>query len=290
MPDLPRVFEVLDPGALTTVQDLGRPGFAHLGVPRSGALDVAALTLANRLVGNPESAAGLETTATGARLLAHHPAVVAVTGAGCRVRVGGREVAWGAAVAVRAGAEVEIGPALTGLRSVLAVAGGVLTEPVLGSRSTDTLGGLGPPLLAAGHLLAFGAPLGPPSGVEAVPPARATELQLLPGPHADWFETDVLTALDGAVVEVGAASDRIGLRLGGAPLPSRSRSGELAPEGMVLGAVQAPPAGGLVALLADHATTGGYPVPVVLTARSIAACAQLRPGERVTLRRARRAA
>lgn len=278
---------MLDPGALTTVQDLGRPGFAHLGVPRAGALDVPALTLANRLVGNPESAAGLETTATGARLLAHHAIVVAVTGAGCRVRVAGREVAWGAAIAVRAGAEVEIGPALTGLRSMLAVAGGVLAEPVLGSRSTDTLGGLGPPVLAVGDRLAVGDPFGAPTGVEAVPPARASELHLLPGPHADWFEGDVLGALEGAVVEVGAASDRIGLRLGGAPLPARSRSGELAPEGMVLGAVQAPPGGGLVVLLADHATTGGYPVPAILTTASIAACAQLRPGERVTLRRAR---
>ncbi|MFL6061399.1 MAG: allophanate hydrolase subunit 2 family protein, partial [Marmoricola sp.] len=137
-------IEILDAGALSTVQDLGRPGHAHLGVPRSGALDQPALRLANRLVGNPEGVAGIETTSTGIRFRAGAPVRIAVTGAGAAVRVGGRAVAWGAAVTVPAGAEVEVGPATSGLRSYVALAGGIEAEDVLGSRSTDLLSGLGP--------------------------------------------------------------------------------------------------------------------------------------------------
>src|SRR4051812_8495493 len=158
MPDpLSPVLEVLDGGVLTTVQDLGRPGWAHLGVPRSGALDEPALRLANRLVGNEESAAGLETTLDGTRFRLDRAGTIAVTGARCVVRVAGRAVAWGAGVTVAAGADVDVGAATSGLRSYVAIAGGVDVEPVLGSRSTDLLSGLGPSVLTSGRRI----PLGP---------------------------------------------------------------------------------------------------------------------------------
>lgn len=139
-----RALSVVRSGALTTVQDLGRPGHAHLGVPRSGALDGPAAALANRLVGNRSEAAVLETTLNGCAVRPRSTVTVAVTGAPCRVSVDGRPAAWGAPVRVPAGALLTVGTAVSGLRSYVAVSGGITVEPVLGSRSTDLLSGLGP--------------------------------------------------------------------------------------------------------------------------------------------------
>jgi biotin-dependent carboxylase-like uncharacterized protein len=275
--------EVVDPGALTTIQDLGRPGHAHLGVPRSGALDAPALMLANRLVGNAEGAAGLETTLTGITFRALTGVRVAVTGAGCEVRVDGRGAAYGASVVVPPGAVVEVGAARTGLRSYVALAGGVVAEPVLGSCSTDLLSGLGPPVLRAGDRIELGTPGPPPAQAEAVGWPLGHELRLDLGPRADWFTPDALAALDGAVYEVAAASNRIGLRLRGDPV-TRVRDEELPTEPMVLGAVQVPPNGQPLVFLADHPTTGGYPVVAVVRTADLPVCAQARPGDRLTLR------
>lgn len=139
------VIEVRRAGPRTTVQDLGRPGWAHLGVPRSGALDPAALALANRLVGNPADTAGLELTLGGCELRLTRAGTVAVTGADVDVRVDRRPGDVGRPLAVPAGAVLRIGPPRHGLRNWLAVDGGIAVAPVLGSRSTDTLSGLGPP-------------------------------------------------------------------------------------------------------------------------------------------------
>jgi len=278
-----RCIEVVEPGALTTVQDLGRPGWAHLGVPRSGALDQPALALANRLVGNPQDAAGLETTLTGVVLRALSATTLAVTGATCDIRVDGRPAGWGVAVAVPAGAEVWIGPALDGLRSYVAPAGGIDVPPVLGSRSTDLLSGLGPAPVAAGDRLPLGRPGRASYGTEAVPHPRGDQVRMLLGPRADWFEAAAVEALDGASYQVAADSNRIGLRLTG-PVVRRARTDELPSEGMVLGAVQVPPSGQPVVFLHDHPTTGGYPVVGVVLEQDLAVCAQARPGDRLTLR------
>jgi biotin-dependent carboxylase-like uncharacterized protein len=283
MPE-PRAVEVLDPGALSTVQDLGRPGHAHLGVPPSGALDQPALRLANRLVGNTESAPGIETTLTGLRFRTVASARVAVTGALAAVRVGGRAASWGTALSVPAGTEVEIGAATQGLRSYVAVAGGLLVTPVLGSCSTDLLSGLGPAPLAAGDVLEVGSDPGVGPLDAAALPARPTGvLRLDLGPRADWFTPAALDALEGAVYQVAAASNRIGLRLSGAPV-ERARHEELPTEPMVLGAVQVPPNGQPVVFLHDHPTTGGYPVVGVVRAADLPVAAQARPGEVLTLR------
>ncbi|GGV31255.1 allophanate hydrolase [Kitasatospora herbaricolor] len=271
---------VVRPGPLTTVQDLGRRGVAHLGVPRAGALDEPALRAANRLTGNDPDTAGLETTVGGVALRALGPLLLAVTGAPAPVRVDGRPAAWGAALAVPDGALVEVGAATHGVRSYLAVAGGIAVPPVLGSRSADLLSGLGPPPLAAGTVLPVGPPPAPRPRPELVPlPAPPTELvlRLHLGPRADWFEPGAVARLAGDRYRVAAASNRIALRTEGPPV-DRARSGELPSEGMVLGAVQVPPDGRPVVFLADHPTTGGYPVVGVVPPADLAAAAQARPG------------
>ncbi|WP_405981708.1 biotin-dependent carboxyltransferase family protein [Streptomyces sp. NBC_00158] len=278
---------VLRAGALTTVQDAGRPGYAHLGVPRSGALDTGAYALANRLVGNPAGAAALETTLDGVRVRALAPVTVAVTGAPCAVRVCGRPVAWGAPVWLRAGAELDVGRAESGLRSYVAVRGGLAAPAVLGSRATDLLSGLGPPVPAAGSVLEVGPPgPDPVPAADAVAPAGMPAAELvLPlrlGPRADWFAGASLAALLSSAYRVAPASNRIGLRTEGGPALARARGGELPSEGMVLGAVQVPPDGLPVVFLADHPVTGGYPVVGVVPAGpALDAAAQARPGVRL---------
>ncbi|MET9176252.1 biotin-dependent carboxyltransferase family protein [Streptomyces misionensis] len=271
---------VVRPGALTTVQDAGRPGHAHLGVPRSGALDAPALRLANRLLGNAPDAAALETTMTGCALRPGRAVTVVVGGAPCPVTVDGRPAAWGTPVHVPAGAVLDAGTVTAGLRSYVAVAGGVAVAPVLGSRSTDLLSGLGPEPLRAGDVL----PLGDPTGRTALPgaapwPAPPAELvlPLRPGPRADWFTAAALRTLFSATYRVSPHSNRVGLRTEGPPL-ERARPGELPSEGMVLGSVQVPPDGRPVVFLNDHPTTGGYPVIGVVTEPALASAAQAPAG------------
>ncbi|MFJ4335977.1 MULTISPECIES: biotin-dependent carboxyltransferase family protein [unclassified Streptomyces] len=275
-----RALAVVRAGALTTVQDRGRPGHAHLGVPRSGALDAPAAALVNRLVGNPPGAAVLETTLTGCALRPRCAVTVAVGGAPCPVTVDGRPVSWAAAVRVPAGALLDVGAADSGVRSYVAVCGGVLVEPVLGSRSTDLLSGLGPPPLADGAVLPLGRPGGRHARVDVAPlPAPPAELVLrvTPGPRADWFTPEAVRAFTSRTYRVSSASNRIGLRVDG-PALERARPGELPSEGAVLGAVQVPPDGRPVVFLADHPTTGGYPVIGVVRTTDLPAAAQAAPG------------
>lgn len=267
-------------GALTTVQDAGRRGHAHLGVPRSGALDAPAMRLANRLLGNDPHAAVLETTVTGCALRPDRAVTVVVGGAPCPVTVAGRPVAWGAPVRVPAGAVLDVGPVTAGVRAYLAVAGGIAVDPVLGSRSTDLLSGLGPAPLRDGDVLPVAAPTGRAVDPAAVPwPAPPAELVLpvRPGPRADWFTPAALRTLTTAAYRVSPHSNRIGLRTEG-PALERAATGELPSEGMVLGAVQVPPDGRPVVFLHDHPTTGGYPVIAVVTESALAAAAQAAVG------------
>ncbi|QEU95796.1 biotin-dependent carboxyltransferase family protein [Streptomyces kanamyceticus] len=275
-----RAFAVVRAGALTTVQDRGRPGHAHLGVPRSGALDQPAARLVNRLVGNPPDAAVLETTLDGCALRPRRPVTVAVGGAPCPVTVDGRPAPWGAAIRVPAGALLDVGAARSGVRCYLAFDGGVQVDPVLGSRSTDLLSGLGPPPLTTGAVLPLGSPSGTHARVDTVPqpaPPRELVLRVARGPRADWFTPAALHTLATRAYRVSSASNRIGLRTEG-PALERAVHGELPSEGMVLGAVQVPPDGRPVVFLADHPTTGGYPVVAVVREPDLAAAAQAVPG------------
>lgn len=277
-------LEVLAGGVLTTVQDRGRPGFAHLGVPRAGALDRPAAELANRLVGNPADAAVLEVTLGGLVLRSEAGVWVAVTGAPAPVTVGSMAGAHTQAVWLPAGATLGLGTPDAGVRSYVAVAGGIAVEPVLGSRSTDTLAGLGPPPVEAGQVLPVGrAYAAGPTALDTPPRRRTAGLRVRPGPRADWAAGDVVARLCQTPWSVLPDSNRVGLRLSGEPL-RRACADELPSEGMVLGAVQLPPDGRPVVFLADHPTTGGYPVVGVVETADLWQCAQARPGEEVRFR------
>ena len=274
-------------GLRTTLQDAGRPGFGHLGVPRSGAVDALSRRLANVLVGNAVNAAVLETTLAGPRLRFEQAAVVACTGAVAQLHLDAEEVPFGAAVHVRPGQVLDVGSAVLGLRTYLAVAGGFDVPPMLGSRSTDTLSGLGPPVVATGDRLPVGAPsvtgparVAPRELLASVLDAGRRPVRLVPGPRVDWLSPGSREALFGAEFIVSPASDRVGVRLSGQPL-TRLRDGEADTEGMVTGAVQLPPGGEPVVLLADHAVTGGYPVVAVVATVDLPLIGQARPGTRL---------
>ena len=279
-----RTLTVLGAGPQLTVQDLGRPGHAHLGVPRAGALDAPALRLANRLVGNDEGAAGLECLGGGARLRTGVAMSLAVTGAQVAVHVDGRAREWGRALSLRSGSEVALGAPERGLRCYVAVAGGLQVPVTLGSRSTDLLSGIGPDPLRDGDELEVGEPQGRAVPVETTHSAPIRhELRIRLGPRDDWFDPGSVATLADSPYVVGSDSNRIGLRLQG-PALRRRRDAELPSEGMVLGAVQVPPSGQPVVFLNDHPTTGGYPVIGVVVADDLPTCAQLRPGEEIRLR------
>ena len=285
--------EVLAPGALTTIQDLGRPGWAHIGVPRSGATDRESLRLANRLVGNGDGAAALETTLVGPRLRFAGRVTVALAGAPLDARVGERRLAMNVPFTLEAGDELRVGTARRGLRSYVAFAGGIDVPLVLGSAASDVLTGLGPPALEQGDVLR----IEPPAGGRADrPPALGTTpapgtppvlelpdlalLQVILGPRSDWFTSESINRLVGREFTINQASNRIGARLDG-PRLERARSGELLSEGLVAGAIQVPADGRPILLLADHPTTGGYPVIAVVHSHSLRHAAQLRPGQRL---------
>ncbi|WP_299055542.1 biotin-dependent carboxyltransferase family protein [uncultured Nocardioides sp.] len=286
-------LEVVATGALTTPQDLGRPGLAGLGVAESGALDPGALRLANRLVGNAEDVTGLEVTLGGLALRARGEVLLAVTGAPVDVTVatsaGRRTHGVGAAVSVPDGAEVRLGSPGAGLRSWVAVRGGVDVDRPLGSASTDVLAGLGAPL-APGDVLEVGPPPDDaPPALDQAPLATPTDgtvvLRVVLGPRDDWFTDDALAALRRPWT-VDARSNRVGLRLDG-PALERSPAyadAELPSEGTVAGAVQVAANGLPVLFLADHPVTGGYPVVACVVTEDLPLAAQAVPGQEVRFR------
>jgi biotin-dependent carboxylase-like uncharacterized protein len=281
---------VLETGPLVLVEDLGRPGLAHLGVAGSGALDRGALALANRLVGNPDGAAGLEVLMGGFRARFDDEAWFAVTGAWGQVTLDGHSIAPYTAARAAAGATLEIGPATRGTRYLLAVRGGVDEPATLGSRSRDTLSAIGPEPVAAGRVLAIGA--APAASVPLLdreaafpPPAGAVTLALLPGPRADWFTDAARATLFDATWRLSGQADRIGARLEG-PALERRVLGELASEATVPGSIQVAGDGRPTLLLADRPVTGGYPVIAIISPASLDAVAQLRPGQEVRFRHA----
>jgi biotin-dependent carboxylase-like uncharacterized protein len=261
------VIEVVSPGLLTTVQDLGRPGWAHIGVPPSGAVDRVALELGNRLVGNGPGAAALEATLIGPRLRFLAPVRVALTGSVEKPLV------------LEADGELDVGLLVGGARAYICVCGGIDVEPVLGSRSTDLLTGLGPPPLRAGDVLRIGGDVSAGEGPEPVKRGDGP-FRVVPGPRDDWFTGAALDALAGSEWRVTQASNRVGIRLEGPPL-ERVRTDELLSEGLVTGALQVPPNGQPILLLNDHPTTGGYPVIAVVATPDLPRAGQLRPGDSV---------
>ena len=261
---------VVEAGWGTSVQDAGRPGFAELGVPKSGALDPPLRELLNRLLGNPPDAAVLETLG-GLRLRATTAVVVATS---ADVAATGR----------LAGEEITVDPAAGSLWGYLAIRGGLDVPPVLGSRSTDSRSGLGPMAVTAGVRLPVGPDPCTPIVVDQAPPLdRRAVVDIWPGPRGDWFVPGSLQTMAATTWTVSSDVSRVGARLDGAPLVRRHHQ-ELPSEGLLPGAVQVPPDGRPVVMLADHPTTGGYPVIAVVDPSSLPTVAQTRPGSPLRFR------
>lgn len=273
------MLEVVAAGLLSTIQDKGRGGYQHLGVPRSGALDQPALDLANRLVGNAPDAAGLELSHGRFAARFDRPVAVAVTGAPAPVWAGSTPAAFGMWLCAK---ELRIGTPTHGTHTYLAVQGGINVVPVLGSRSTDTLSGLGPPPLKPGDRLPLG-DAGDPRDVDFTPAityGEETRVRVHFGPHHDWFADPAQLIAGTFRISTG---NRIGVRLTG-PVIKRRVDSELASVGLVAGAVQVPRNGQPIVFLADHPTTGGYPIIAVVHPHDLPLIAQARPGTRVVFR------
>lgn len=285
-----RWVDVLRGGPLTTVQNGGRLGLAHLGVPRAGPLDAESMAAANAAVGNAATSPALECTLSGPELRFSSPALVAIAGADTPLEVDGTEVP-SRVLVVQGGQTIRVGAARSGLRSYLAVDGGFSVPAVLGSRSTDTLSGLGPPPLVGGQRLELGGPATDAVRAQQAAAGSASHLALVPtggrlggavvrviaGPHDDVFPEGSAALLTSQAWTLSPSSDRTGARLHGTPLP-RVPQEALPSEGVITGAVQVPPDGQPIVLLANHATTGGYPVLAVVATADLPVIAQARPG------------
>ena len=274
------------PGLLSLLQDRGRPGLGHLGVSRSGAFDRSALRQANLLLGNDPGAAAIEHLGGGLELRAETATLVAVTGATGPITIDGNPAAYGRAVPLLPGQRLVVGPPTTGLRSYVGVSGGFNAPPELGSRSSDSLSGLGPAPLQAGDLLEIG-PRGHAPELEDVPTLGRTgelTLDVVLGPRDDWFTLDTVRQLLESPWQVSAASDRIGVRLTG-PALERSRTDELPSEPCVRGSIQVAADGQPIVFGPDHPVTGGYPVIAVVVDAHTDRLAQARPGQAVRLSR-----
>ena len=291
-------LRIVSPGLQSLIQDLGRHGHSGLGVSAAGALDRASLRRANRLVGNAPAAAAIETVAGGLTVQAVGDQVLAVTGAPSGLDIasapGSDGETWHRAApmatpfALLDGETLSLGAPQSGFRSYLAVRGGVDAAPVLGSRSTDTMSGIGPAPLAARQVLAAGGEaesgvVGAPELQPDYPGTGVTVLDVVPGPRADWFDQAALDSFAAQVWDVKAQSNRVGMRLDGTPL-QRTRQGELASEGTVAGALQVPPEGLPVLFLADHPITGGYPVIAVVVDSQLDLAAQVPIGGKIRFR------
>lgn len=283
-------LEILRTGPLAVVQDLGRAGLAHLGVGRSGAADRSSHTLANRLLANPDDRATVEVTFGGLTARVRGGDLdIAVTGADTDPTVNGKLFGTNSIHHVRDGQVISLGTPRAGLRTYLAVRGGICVTPVLGSRSYDVMSAIGPLPLQAGDVLPVGAHTDDYPELDQAPVAAITgetvELLAIAGPRDDWFvDPDALVHTDWVASD---RSDRVGMRLVGRPLRHRNLDRQLPSEGTTRGAIQVPPNGLPVILGPDHPITGGYPVIGVVIDRDIDKVAQVRPGQHVRVHWAR---
>ena len=283
-------LEILRTGPLAIVEDLGRAGLAHLGVGRSGAADRRSHTLANRLVANPDDRATVEVTFGGfAARVRGGDVDIAVTGADSNPTVDGIMFGTNSIHLVRDGQVISLGTPSAGLRTYLAVRGGICVAPVLGSRSYDVMSAIGPSPLRAGDRLPIGEHTADYPELDQAPVAALTgtavELLVVPGPRDDWLvDPDALVHMDWVASD---HSDRVGMRLIGHPLQHRYPDRQLPSEGATRGAIQLPPNGLPVILGPDHPITGGYPVAGVVIDDDIDKLAQVRPGQHVRLHWAR---
>ena len=279
------------PGLFTTVQDLGRPGHRAFGVPPCGAMDRFALVAANRLVGNPDGAAGLECALAGPTLVAVEGCLIAATGADFGLTVNGVEAPSWTGVFLSPGDRISFSGRRWGARAYIAVAGGLGGDRWLGSLSTYLLtgrGGFGRPLRAGDELTTAGDPprpsisgrhlssrLRPPYGRHAV-------LRAIAGPHFSRLARPARLAVWKKPFDVSPSSDRMGYRLVGNPLEQTGK--DILSLGLTMGAVQLPNSGDPILLMADHQTAGGYPVILGACRADLGLAAQLLPGDSISFR------
>lgn len=284
------MIRVLDPGALTTVQDLGRPGHLRYGIPPSGPMDRVAFVVANRLVGNADGAAGLECTVLGPRFEAESACAVAVTGAAMPVTINGAEAPAWTTLMLKPGDVVKLGAAGAGVRAYVALSGGLDVPSVLGSRSTyvrGRLGGLdGRALRRADRLSPFAAP--PPPRRRARPHVITDlrpepEIRVVLGPQADRFTDEGIRTFLGSHYEMLPQSDRMGARFCG-PRIGHARGHDIISDGIALGSIQVPGDGQPIALLVDRQSTGGYTKVATVCSFDIGRLGQVKPGHRLRFR------
>ena len=287
-------LEILDPGLLTTIQDLGRFGHQKIGVPPAGAMDPFALRVGNALVGNELGAAALEMTVVGATLRFHQACVIAITGADLGPRIDGREIENWRSYLVRPGAILDFAGRRSGARAYLAVSGGIAVQPWLGSRSTYLLAGVGG---LEGRALRKGDRL--PVGMTAVSVGSAAgrsfpfewrpsygskpTVRVILGPHLERFTEEAINTLLSSSYEVTPSSNRIAYRLEG-PKLTHTRGADLISCGIPLGALQVPANGQPILHMADHPTMGGYTVIAVAIQADIPLLAQCLPGDHIRFR------
>lgn len=285
------MIEVIEPGLMSSVQDVGRPGLERFGVTPGGVADWVAAAVANRLVGNAPEAAVLEYAEVGPSLLFHDEAIVAITGAEPNgIRGSDVEPSWESRH-VHARRMIVLGKLTPGLRGYLAVRGGIDVPAVLGSRSLSVRGGFGG---------GFGRPLGQgdrlPIGTLArdepmnrrwplghrLPPSGPWEVRVIAGPHSDVFLPEALRRLTATACIVTPSIDRMGLRLDTPGL--RLQAEEILTTPVVAGSIQVTPSGQLIVLFVDHPTTGGYPVIATVIRADLPLLAQARPGDTIRFR------
>ncbi|MBI4609987.1 MAG: biotin-dependent carboxyltransferase [Candidatus Rokubacteria bacterium] len=288
-------FTVLEPGLLTTIQDLGRPGYLRYGIPPSGPVDREAFILANRLVGNPETAAALECTLMGPRLDVDADCLVAVTGAEMPMTVNDRAIPPWTAVRLKAGDALRLGTAQRGVRTYLAIAGGIDVAPALGSRSTylrGRLGGLEGRQLKKGDRLPIGRPTAPLERYEGrrvraehIPSySEEPEVRVVLGLQADRFTPAGIAAFLERPYEMLPQSDRMGARLRG-PHITHTRGHDIVSDGIPLGGIQVVGDGQPIVLLVDRQSTGGYTKIATVCSVDIGRVGQVRPGQKLWFRK-----
>lgn len=279
-------LEIMRTGPLAVLEDLGRPGMAHLGVSRSGAADRGSHTLANRLVANPSDRATIEVTFGGFTARVHGGDVaIAVTGADTDPAVNGVPFGTNSIHYAHDGEVISLGAPHSGLRTYLAVRGGFVVDAVLGSRSYDVMSAIGPQPLKPGDMVQVGDHTDDFPEVDQAFVAAISddlvELGVVPGPRDDWIaDPDALVHTEWVASD---RSDRVGMRLTGPALQHRWPGKQLPSEGATRGAIQVPPNGLPVILGPDHPVTGGYPVIGVVTDEDLDKTAQIRPGQHVRL-------
>jgi antagonist of KipI len=289
-----RTVSIVQPGLMTTVQDGGRWGSQHDGVPVSGAMDQVSFRAANRAVGNQSAAAALEITLGGVEVRLEHDGALAVDGADLSATLDGRALPLRSRVPHAAGGVVRFGARRRGARAYLALDGGLTVAPCLGSRATDLtsgLGGVNGRRLRAGDRLPVGGPVraaeGEPSASRPIPDGGA-RVRVLPGPHDEWFPPAALDALCRTRYEITPESNRMGYRLrGAAPLPRDAR--EIVSDATCPGALKVPPSGQPILLLADRQVTGGYPIVATVITADLPVVGQLAPGDWIEFDRCSRA-